>query len=112
MELSLELLAARLEACDVDLEAHRGNIKALEYGLRAVIASHPKGRLSPWNYVSQNSFRQMTRRSERHWHPMHQCNDPLKTCSGVTFPEGDTDERKDGRRDQALDRPAQVGTGP
>lgn len=32
MELSLELLAARHEACDVDLEAHRGNIKALEYG--------------------------------------------------------------------------------
>ena len=32
------------------------------------------------------------------------CNDPLKTCSGVTFPEGDTDERNDGRRDQALDR--------
>ncbi|KRG47054.1 hypothetical protein [Stenotrophomonas geniculata] len=41
MELSLEQLAARLEACEVDLEAHRGYIKALEYGLRAVIASHP-----------------------------------------------------------------------
>ncbi|MBK0024660.1 hypothetical protein IAE57_00650 [Stenotrophomonas sp. S48] len=41
MELSLEQLAARLEACEVDLEAHRGYIKALEYGMRAVIASHP-----------------------------------------------------------------------
>ncbi|MBM9913883.1 MULTISPECIES: hypothetical protein [Stenotrophomonas] len=41
MELSLEQLAARLEACEADLEAHRGYIKALEYGLRAVIASHP-----------------------------------------------------------------------
>jgi hypothetical protein len=41
MELSLEQLAARLEACEVDLEAHRGYIKALEYGLRTVIASHP-----------------------------------------------------------------------
>jgi hypothetical protein len=40
------------------------------------------------------------------------CNDPLKTCSGVNFPEGDTDERNDGRRDQALDRPTQVGAGP
>ncbi|WP_258077283.1 MobA/MobL family protein, partial [Xanthomonas arboricola] len=29
------------------------------------------------------------------------CNDPLNSCSGVTFPEGDTDERSDGRRDQA-----------
>ena len=41
------------------------------------------------------------------------CNDPLKTCSGVSFPDGDTDERNDGRRDQALDRPAQAsGTSP
>lgn len=48
MELSLEQLAARLEACEVDLEAHRGYIKALEYGLRAVIASHPNPQiLSP-----------------------------------------------------------------
>ncbi|WP_372360388.1 relaxase/mobilization nuclease domain-containing protein [Xanthomonas axonopodis pv. poinsettiicola] len=39
------------------------------------------------------------------------CNDPLISCSGVTFPEGDTDERSDGRRDQALDRPAQVSAG-
>lgn len=40
------------------------------------------------------------------------CNDPLIFCSGVTFPEGDTDERSDGRIDQALDRSAQVGAGP
>lgn len=45
MELSLEQLAARLEACEVDLEVHRGYIKALEYGLRAVIASHPTPQL-------------------------------------------------------------------
>ncbi|OWQ74528.1 hypothetical protein CEE63_10270 [Stenotrophomonas maltophilia] len=41
MNLTLEQLAARLEACELDLEAHRGYIKALEYGLRAVMASHP-----------------------------------------------------------------------
>jgi hypothetical protein len=45
-------------------------------------------------------------------HGVRMCNDPLKTCSGVNFPEGDTDERNDGRRDQALDRPTQVGAGP
>jgi len=41
MHLSLEQLAARLETCQADLEAHRGYIKAFEYRLRAVIASHP-----------------------------------------------------------------------
>ncbi|TFZ44644.1 hypothetical protein E5C33_13430 [Stenotrophomonas maltophilia] len=41
MNPSLEQLAARLEACEVDLEGHRGYIKALEYGLRTIIASHP-----------------------------------------------------------------------
>jgi len=40
------------------------------------------------------------------------CNDPLISRSGVTFPEGDTDERSDGRRDQALDGPTQVCAGP
>ncbi|WP_312320411.1 NIF family HAD-type phosphatase [Stenotrophomonas sp.] len=41
-----------------------------------------------------------------------ECNDPLNSCSGVNFPQGDADERNDGGRDQALDRPAQVGAGP
>ncbi|HDS1581368.1 TPA: hypothetical protein QEL15_003475 [Stenotrophomonas maltophilia] len=31
----------RLEACETDLEAQRGYIKALEYGLRALIINHP-----------------------------------------------------------------------
>jgi hypothetical protein len=41
MNLTLEQLAARLEACELDLEAHRGYIITLEYGLRTVMASHP-----------------------------------------------------------------------
>lgn len=41
MNLSLEQLAARLEACEVDLEAHRGYIKGIEYGLRILVATHP-----------------------------------------------------------------------
>lgn len=36
------------------------------------------------------------------------CTDPLVSCSGVIFLRGDTDERSDGRRYQALDGRAQV----
>lgn len=43
MSTSAELLK-RLEAYETDLEAHLGYIKALEYGLRAVIVSHPEPR--------------------------------------------------------------------
>ncbi|MRI44829.1 hypothetical protein D5301_21750 [Stenotrophomonas sp. MH181796] len=42
MAPTLEELAARLEACQTDLEAHRGYIKGLEYGIRALIAAHPE----------------------------------------------------------------------
>lgn len=31
----------RLEACETSLEAHRGYLKALEYGLRAAVITHP-----------------------------------------------------------------------
>lgn len=34
-------LLTRLAACETDLAAHRGYLKALEYGLRAAIVSHP-----------------------------------------------------------------------
>jgi hypothetical protein len=34
-------LVERLERCEMELQAARGYIKALEYGLHAVIASHP-----------------------------------------------------------------------
>jgi len=43
MTTSGELLK-RLEAYETEMEAHRGYIKALEYGLRAVIISHPEPR--------------------------------------------------------------------
>lgn len=46
MAQTLEQLAARLDACEVDLEAH-GYIKALEYGLLTIIASHPSPQLLP-----------------------------------------------------------------
>lgn len=32
----------RLEACETSLEAHRGYLKAFEYGLRAVVITHPR----------------------------------------------------------------------
>ncbi|PTS72570.1 hypothetical protein DBR33_14910 [Stenotrophomonas sp. HMWF022] len=35
-------LSQRLAACESELEAHRGYLKALEYGLRAAIISHPR----------------------------------------------------------------------
>jgi len=34
-------ILSRLENCELELQASRGYIKALEYGLHAVIASHP-----------------------------------------------------------------------
>jgi hypothetical protein len=40
------------------------------------------------------------------------CNDPLKSCSGVTFPREHPHEHRDGRRNQTLDRPSEVGVGP
>lgn len=40
------------------------------------------------------------------------CKDPPNSRTGATFPKGDTDEREDRGRDQAQDRPAQVGAGP
>ncbi|PZT29720.1 hypothetical protein A7X88_00175 [Stenotrophomonas maltophilia] len=32
----------RLEACETSMEAHRGYLKAFEYGLRAVVITHPR----------------------------------------------------------------------
>lgn len=43
MTTTAELLK-RVEAYETELEAHRGYIKAIEYGLRAVIISHPEPR--------------------------------------------------------------------
>jgi hypothetical protein len=31
----------RLQSCETDLQAHRGYMKSLEYGLRAAILTHP-----------------------------------------------------------------------
>lgn len=41
MDPSPSEILQRLEACKLELQAARGYIKALEYGLHAVIASHP-----------------------------------------------------------------------
>lgn len=43
----------RLQACEMDLEAHRGYLKAFEYGLRALIISHPSPPqlLGLWNVL-------------------------------------------------------------
>jgi len=40
-EVIAEILQ-RLEACETSLEAHRGYLKALEYGLRTAIITHPR----------------------------------------------------------------------
>src|SRR5690606_25640126 len=39
------------------------------------------------------------------------CNDPVILCSGIIPPRGNNHEHHNGRRNQALDGPAQVGTG-
>jgi hypothetical protein len=41
MDQSAPDILQRLEACELELQAARGYIKALECGLHAVIASHP-----------------------------------------------------------------------
>ncbi|WP_349998145.1 hypothetical protein [Stenotrophomonas lacuserhaii] len=41
MDQSASEILQRLEACELELQAARGYIKALEYGLHAVIAAHP-----------------------------------------------------------------------
>ena len=40
-EATAEMLQ-RLEACETSLEAHRGYLKAFEYGLRAAVITHPR----------------------------------------------------------------------
>ncbi len=53
MTLTLDQLADRLHACEVDLEAHRAYLKALEYALGTLIATHhdPRQLLRGWNVV-------------------------------------------------------------
>ncbi|MHC1678448.1 hypothetical protein [Stenotrophomonas maltophilia] len=41
MTTPTEEILERLGACKAGLEAHRGYLKALEYGLRATVISHP-----------------------------------------------------------------------
>lgn len=41
MTQAAKQIEERLAACELELQAARGYIKALEYGLHAVIASHP-----------------------------------------------------------------------
>lgn len=45
----------RLESCELELHASRGYIKALEYGLHPVIASHPApaALAELWSHVLQ-----------------------------------------------------------
>lgn len=46
-------ILVRLASCELELQASRGYIKAMEYGLHAVIASHPApGALAElWSHV-------------------------------------------------------------
>jgi len=41
MTQTTDQILERLTNCELELQASRGYIKALEYGLQAVIASHP-----------------------------------------------------------------------
>lgn len=41
MTTTTENILERLLACEAQLEAQRGYLKALEYGLRATVISHP-----------------------------------------------------------------------
>lgn len=41
MITTMEDMLQRLSACECTLEAHRGYLKAFEYGLRIMIITHP-----------------------------------------------------------------------
>lgn len=41
MTPTVEQLSERLDACEMELEAHRAYIKAMEYALRALVLTHP-----------------------------------------------------------------------
>ncbi|HDS1038171.1 TPA: hypothetical protein QDZ42_001368 [Stenotrophomonas maltophilia] len=53
MTPTLEQLAERLHACEIDLEAHRAYLKAMEYGLGAAIATHgdPRALARVWDLM-------------------------------------------------------------
>ncbi|MFC9384630.1 hypothetical protein ACFT0G_40530, partial [Streptomyces sp. NPDC057020] len=53
MTPTLEQIAERLRACEVDLEAHRAYLKAMEYALGASIATHndPRSLARVWNLM-------------------------------------------------------------
>ena len=46
-------LTQQLHDCEIELQAHRGYLKALEYGLRAIIISHPDpaGLIQTWQGI-------------------------------------------------------------
>ena len=41
MKPTVEQLSERLDACEIELEAHRAYIKAMEYALRVLVFAHP-----------------------------------------------------------------------
>lgn len=41
MTPTVEQLSERLVACEIELEAHRAYIKAMEYALRTLVLAHP-----------------------------------------------------------------------
>ena len=41
MTPTVEQLSERLDACELQLEAHRAYIKAMEYALRVLVLAHP-----------------------------------------------------------------------
>lgn len=53
MNQPIEQILERLARCELELQASRGYIKALEYGVQAVIASHatPAALAELWSHV-------------------------------------------------------------
>ncbi len=41
MTPTIEQLSERLDACEMELEAHRAYIKSMEYALRVLVLAHP-----------------------------------------------------------------------
>ena len=53
MQTDIEGILDRLERCELELQASRGHIKALEYGLHLLVTTHPSPRAmsSLWQHV-------------------------------------------------------------
>lgn len=88
MTYTLEQLAERLHACEVDLEAHRGYLKAMEYALGATIATHsdPPSLRRIWDLMLVEAA---DTHAKPRWPDLHRCLSAVSSDAHRTdIPDG------------------------